>query len=249
MRPFRILHIDDDPTLRDVVELSLNFEAALSAVSCAGGADALALTADWAPDLILCDVMMPDMDGPETLARLRDSAITAKTPVIFMTANPEPDEIAGYRALGAAAVIAKPFDPNGFSDVVLGHVTNLAKAGLITGVPMVSQPPAPEQRAALQTIYLDAAADDFNERLRADAVTLVTFRNIAKAADDAALKDLQTCTHKLAGAAGLFGFEKVSRAAAALEAAVTASRAGRGEPIQPCLDALLRCIEMEGAHA
>ena len=46
--------------------------------------------ANWEPDVILMDVMMPTMDGPETLSRLRENARTAKIPVVFMTARAKP---------------------------------------------------------------------------------------------------------------------------------------------------------------
>src|SRR3984885_11167895 len=85
--PFRILHIDDDSDIREIVALSLSLDPALILKSCAEGADALATAAAWAPDLILCDVMMPGMDGSTMLARLRENPRTAKTPVVFMTAR------------------------------------------------------------------------------------------------------------------------------------------------------------------
>lgn len=63
------------------------------------------------PDLILLDVMMPGMDGPSTLARLRADPATAAIPVIFLTAKVQPPEVVHYQSLGALDVIAKPFDP------------------------------------------------------------------------------------------------------------------------------------------
>ena len=71
MTPCRILHVDDEPDIRDVVELSLALDPRFTIRSCASGEDAIAEAADWLPDLILCDVMMPVLDGPATLARLR----------------------------------------------------------------------------------------------------------------------------------------------------------------------------------
>ena len=73
---------------------------------------ALADTAiDWEPDVILMDVMMPVMDGPETLSHLRENARTAKIPVVFMTARAQTREVEHFLSLGAAGVITKPFDP------------------------------------------------------------------------------------------------------------------------------------------
>lgn len=70
------------------------------------------------PELILLDVMMPEMDGPATLLALRQLPNLARVPVVFMTAKVQPQEVANYRALGAADVIAKPFDPMTLADQV-----------------------------------------------------------------------------------------------------------------------------------
>ena len=71
----------------------------------------LAAAAKWRPDLILLDVMMPVMDGPATLRRLRENPQTADIPVVFMTARAQTRELDHFKSLGAAGVIVKPFDP------------------------------------------------------------------------------------------------------------------------------------------
>jgi len=75
-----ILHVDDDPDIREIVGFLLNCDPEFSVMSCANGGDALSIAADRAPDLILCDVMMPGMDGPAVLARLRQNASTQRPP-------------------------------------------------------------------------------------------------------------------------------------------------------------------------
>jgi CheY-like chemotaxis protein len=67
------------------------------------------------PDAILLDVMMPLMDGPSTLAVLRDNPATAHIPVIFLTAKAMGPEIERLRRLGVAGVLTKPFDPMSFA--------------------------------------------------------------------------------------------------------------------------------------
>ena len=67
--------------------------------------------ADWQPDVILMDVMMPAMDGAETLTQLRRDARTAGIPVVFMTARVQTREVEHFLSLGAAGVIPKLFDP------------------------------------------------------------------------------------------------------------------------------------------
>ncbi|MEK1854183.1 MAG: response regulator [Phyllobacterium sp.] len=65
----------------------------------------------WNPDLILLDVMMPGIDGPMTLAALRVETITKDIPVVSITARTQARDVERFLELGAAGVIAKPFDP------------------------------------------------------------------------------------------------------------------------------------------
>jgi EAL domain-containing protein (putative c-di-GMP-specific phosphodiesterase class I)/CheY-like chemotaxis protein len=111
MSPFRVLHIDDDSHILDTVAASLGFDPEFVVRDCGSGADGLAVAAEWRPDLILLDVMMPVMDGPSTLRRLRAIPRTADIPVVFMTARAQTSEIEHFKSLGSAGVIAKPFDP------------------------------------------------------------------------------------------------------------------------------------------
>lgn len=111
MTALRVLHVDDEPDIREVVEISLSLDPDLVTQSCDSGQEALTIAADWSPDLILLDVMMPVMDGPATLARLRDNAQTTGIPVLFMTARAQTRELDRFRSLGAIGVIPKPFDP------------------------------------------------------------------------------------------------------------------------------------------
>ncbi len=98
-------------------------EAYLASVDCevqmaVDGQDALDKVAQFEPDLILLDVMMPGMDGPQTLTELRKLPVMEGVPVIFMTAKAQTQEVTAYRALGAAGVIIKPFDPMTLSEQI-----------------------------------------------------------------------------------------------------------------------------------
>lgn len=64
MTQIRILHVDDEPDIREVVEISLGIDPDFVIRSCGSGAEALVLATEWLPDVILMDVMMPAMDGP-----------------------------------------------------------------------------------------------------------------------------------------------------------------------------------------
>ena len=106
-----VLYVDDEPDIREVVELSLALSADLTVHTCASGEEALRRAPQLRPDILLLDVMMPGMDGPTTMQRLRELPELARTPVVFMTAKAMPQEVARFKELGAVAVIAKPFDP------------------------------------------------------------------------------------------------------------------------------------------
>lgn len=107
----RILYAEDEQDIQAVAKLALEMLGGFQVKICGGGQEALAEVGGFAPDLILLDVMMPDMDGPTTLQKLRADPATAAIPVIFLTAKVQPAEVAGFQALGALNVIAKPFDP------------------------------------------------------------------------------------------------------------------------------------------
>jgi two-component system OmpR family response regulator len=111
-----VLYVDDEPDIREVVQLSLGLAPQLDVHVCDSGERALELMPRLQPQLVLLDVMMPGMDGTATLARMRAAPTLANIPVIFMTAKAMPQEVARFHELGAAAVIAKPFDPMQLAD-------------------------------------------------------------------------------------------------------------------------------------
>lgn len=107
----RILYVDDEPDIREVAVMSLELAPDWQVRSAASGTEALPLAAEWQPDLILLDVMMPDMDGPMTLKALQTDERTQHIPVVFVTARTQPSEIQRFRELGVRGIVAKPFDP------------------------------------------------------------------------------------------------------------------------------------------
>jgi two-component system, OmpR family, response regulator len=219
VKSYRVLHIDDDPLMRDVVELALGLDSEFVVMSCENGEEALAAVQGWEPDLIIMDVKLPGMDGPAVLARLRKNPDTAKIPMIFITARCPPAERERLMALGAVAVIAKPFYPVKLAETVRRHML---------------------------TVKLASAGYNFTQRLRTDAAKLASFRDrLRSGADASSLPDeFQSFVHKLAGAAGVFDYQKVSTTAASLEDAIIERRAGRGAAgtVEANLNALLACI-------
>ncbi|MDP8984196.1 MAG: response regulator [Pseudomonadota bacterium] len=106
-----LLYVDDEPDIREIVEMSLGLIGNLTVRTCASAEQALDIMSVLKPDLVLLDVMMPGMDGPTALARIRADKGLGVTPVIFVTAKAMPQDVAHFRQLGAVGVIAKPFDP------------------------------------------------------------------------------------------------------------------------------------------
>ena len=114
----RILYVEDEQDIGEVARFALESVGGYIVEVCGSGAEALERVVAFAPDLILLDVMMPDMDGPATLAALRGLPETANIPVVFMTAKSQAREIERFRALSGLEVITKPFDPMTISDQV-----------------------------------------------------------------------------------------------------------------------------------
>ena len=107
----KVLIIDDDADIRKVTSLALSRLGGMEVVDASNGLDGIAAAFAAMPDAILLDVMMPGMDGPAVLERLKAEALTAGIPVIFLTAKAMTAEVARLKALGAAGVLTKPFDP------------------------------------------------------------------------------------------------------------------------------------------
>ncbi len=128
MSPIRILHVDDEPDIRDIVDMSLSLNPDFQVRACGSGAEAIAAAAEWSPELILLDVMMPRMDGPTTLSQLRKDPRTSDIPVLFMTARVQTREVEQFIALGAQGVISKPFDPMTLAHEVSNRLQALKRA-------------------------------------------------------------------------------------------------------------------------
>lgn len=107
----KVLMVDDEPDILQIGQMSLRAIGKWNVLVASSGEEGLALALQEKPDVVVLDVMMPGMDGPTLLARLREHPQTASTPVILLTANALRPEIEHFRTLGALGVITKPFDP------------------------------------------------------------------------------------------------------------------------------------------
>jgi CheY-like chemotaxis protein len=114
----KVLLVDDEADIRKIASLTLKHVGGWEVVQACSGAEALEAAVRELPDVILLDVMMPGTDGPSTLEALRANPITAAIPVIFVTAKIQTNERQQISLLGAAGIIAKPFDAMRLSDEV-----------------------------------------------------------------------------------------------------------------------------------
>lgn len=107
----KILYVEDDEDIAEITVMTLEELGGFEVCHCFCGSDALAQIDGYQPELILMDIMMPEMDGPTTMMEMKKRSSWNGTPVIFMTARVQTHEQKAYLELGAAGVIAKPFDP------------------------------------------------------------------------------------------------------------------------------------------
>jgi CheY-like chemotaxis protein len=205
-----ILLVDDEPDIRTIAELSLSQVGGWKTLLASSGSQALELASKHKPDLILLDVMMPEMDGVATFQKLAQQEDTREIPVIFMTARVQSHERERYVGFGAAGVIAKPFDPMRLPDDIRG---------------ILAQPVEQRGRnrlAALRRRYAEGLASKL-EGLRA----AIEHAYEAEAGSRlAAIEAAHRIAHTLHGTAGTYGHAEVSRAMASIESALEQLRDG-----------------------
>ena len=106
-----ILYVEDDLHVRTTAKLVLEVIGQFTVRDCSSGREALAAASDFHPDLILLDVMMPELDGLNTLELLRRFPHMAHTPALFVTGLTAASDLAKYVEAGAIGVIPKPLMP------------------------------------------------------------------------------------------------------------------------------------------
>jgi CheY-like chemotaxis protein len=126
----RVVFVEDDPDIAELIDIALNTIGGMSAIGFSSGHMAIKQAAAHAPQMLLLDVMMPEIDGPETLKILRRQSELQDVPAIFLTAKVHPNEIQRLRELGANDVLAKPFDPMNLADKLRSIWQAVAKAAM-----------------------------------------------------------------------------------------------------------------------
>ena len=196
-----VLVVDDEDDIRTVARIALSTIAGWKTSMAEGGVEALRLARDKEFDVVLLDVMMPGMDGVETLRLLRK--MRKEVPVIMVTAKAQRHEIDSYFEAGAAGVITKPFDPMTLADRVRELVgaaqTRTSRAGALAS-----------RLAKLREGYVRRLPEKLEEIDLAHEV-------YTREPSEQSLKALRTLAHKLHGTGGSYGLREMSEAAGELE--------------------------------
>lgn len=118
----RILFVDDEADTLETLKRAIEIfgHQALLATS---GREAIRLASEQCPDLIIVDMMLPDMDGLAVVGRLRDIASTACIPAVILSAGPELDAAERARAAGAQDYLLKPIHLQTLLDVIAAYAT------------------------------------------------------------------------------------------------------------------------------
>jgi two-component system, OmpR family, response regulator len=196
-----VLYVDDDADICSVVQATLRLVPGLQVQTADSGERAIDLAYELRPDLVLMDVMMPGLDGPSTLQRIRQSILLADIPVVFMTAKVLPAEISQFLQLGAIGVIVKPFDPlRLYADLVaLWHKGGITDPGRIA---CDAQSNADAQ--------IDSLTSSFLQRAWTDVINLAKMIEHAQKGDRSVFPEVERVSHSLHGAGAMFGFPKIS---------------------------------------
>jgi two-component system OmpR family response regulator len=222
-----ILYVDDDPDICVVVQTALCLLAGLDVTTAASGEIGIDLAYELRPDLIVLDVMMPVLDGPATLRRIRESPLIADTPVIFMTAKALPSEIARFLALGAIGVVGKPFDPLRIGEE-LDAIWTKAYASVAGAV---------HRREEVKLLAkIDTLASQFLERTRLDVDRIRLLASSGRSDCHAELREIEHIAHSIHGAGAMVGFPAVSESGGAIERFVESllmHAQSRRAPVEP----------------
>jgi CheY-like chemotaxis protein len=203
-----VLYVDDDPDICEVVKTTLCMIAGLNVHTAGSGEQAIDLAYELRPDLVLMDVMMPGLDGPSTLKRMREHALLRDIPVIFLTAKVLPAEVARFLQLGAIGVIGKPFDPLKLCDELFA----LWKHSRVERE--VKDTDAEQSQVKAQVSSL---AQGFLQRTRGDVVHLRAIFERARHENRSVFEEAQRIAHSIHGTGAMLGFPEISATGGAIE--------------------------------
>ena len=116
----RILLADDEPDILEISRIALETVGGFEVSVCSSGKTLLERLPEFGPDLVIVDVLMPDMTGPEVFEEIRRLPEYDEVPVIYLTGVIQEDELEDLRETGVADIILKPFDPMTLADRING---------------------------------------------------------------------------------------------------------------------------------
>lgn len=106
----RVLVVDDDPVILRLLEVNFEMEG-YEVLSATDGEEAVRRALEERPDLMVCDIMMPNVNGLEVVERLRADERTRSMPIVLLSAKAQANEIQKGLEVGADEYLTKPFDP------------------------------------------------------------------------------------------------------------------------------------------
>ncbi len=115
----RVLIIDDEESIQTVVQFGIRMAAGWQVLTASSGPQGIQTAQTEQPDVILLDVMMPEMDGIATFKLLQSHPQTEQIPVIFLTAKAQTSEKRQFNDLGVSGVITKPFNSLDLPDQIV----------------------------------------------------------------------------------------------------------------------------------
>jgi DNA-binding response OmpR family regulator len=130
--PYRVLSIDDEPDVTALVRLHLS-RAGYEVLTASSGREAIDTIRCRHPDLVLLDLMLPDIDGFGLCEILRQSAVTATIPIVIVTAWATAEARHAGLELGAIDYVTKPFSPRDLVDRVNRHFCHRSISGQAAG--------------------------------------------------------------------------------------------------------------------
>lgn len=114
---YRVLAADDDPVIQRLLQVNLEIEG-YEVLMASDGAEAVEGAREFRPHVVILDVMMPEVDGWQACARLKEDPELADVPVVFLSARAQDADVERGEQLGAAAYLTKPFDPGDLLDLI-----------------------------------------------------------------------------------------------------------------------------------
>jgi len=112
----RVLLADDEPDILEISRIALETVGGFEVLVCSSGEKLLERLSEFQPDLVVVDVLMPDMTGPEVFEEIRRRPEFDEVPVIYLTGVIQEEELEDLRKTGVADIILKPFDPMTLAD-------------------------------------------------------------------------------------------------------------------------------------